>query len=676
MICHCSLRPSPHELTGPAAKTATDAAVVRDTFRKYNHSFRNKSNLDNGFWNLSLGQGEDNKKPPLNSPDLINRLPTEILGQILSDVYESTEASADICACSRPNTPYTTTRSRSLVHRVVDTSAIRLTCSRWHSWALETILSGEVGENEHIELDISDLAGFNNKMRFPVGGIGSRLIWDFPYLRRTGITLYLGNPGEVSNLILAVEMLGREKSYGGKDYYIFRGLSFWDLGSIYRDVLPQAPWHAHDLLLLDIISHFSAMPLPTRVQFPATILAAVPHGYWAPVLEGLVRHSDRLWMREFLTTNHAPLTPRRNRRGGVFTLPPPLPKGNYLNLEELFEVRHFAVPTDLDRHCVELHSSISIGPEKHWKRLRYLDLRLKSTSVDGTQSWRIDDTFLAKISCYNPAILVSVQIDGGLASSLTIGGLLRFVQPSGETLKRLVFRPTIGEPDTSDGHKEGEEEDGVKHHCQVLSVASIEKSFPRLQELELHVPCCPDLLHPRHCRAWKSALKRRWKLVIKRSNDQFMGYCQDWTARGAPENQLLPDIPPMSGEWDTHILGLLLALARVARGRLLSRELAEIESMGGGVWTAHGLQPIQECIDQIQAPTVDQDQGTAVGDTSVAYERLGEVQGALKNKWREVAERWQLEIHLENVKIEGMHILGYTPSVANPVTDYIRKESK
>ncbi|KAL0636341.1 hypothetical protein Q9L58_004688 [Maublancomyces gigas] len=514
MICRCTPRPFPYELTGAAAKTATDAAVLRDAFRKHNYHIRNKSKNDDEFWNLSLSINED-ENPPV-SRDLINRLPTEILGQILSDVYRSAETSNDICSCSRPNTPYKTTRLRSLVHRVVDTFAIRLTCSRWHSWALESILSGAV-ENEHIELDISDLATLKNKMRFPVGGIGRRLAWDFPFLNLSGITLYLGNPGEVANLILVVEILGQEKFHGGEYYRIFRGLSFWDLGFIYRDVFPQAPWHAHDLLLLDIISHFSAMPLVTRVQFPATILAAVPHGYWAPVLEGLVRHSDRLSMREFLIINHAPLSPYRIPCDYVSTLPSPPPKGNHLNLEELFETRHFAMPVDVDKHCGELHSCISIGPERYWKRLRYLNLSLKGTSPDGSQNWRIDDAFLAKISCCNPAILVSVEINGGLASSLTINGLLKFVEPSRRTLKRLVFRP---DPETR-----YERKDRVVHRCRALTAVS---SFPQLEELELHVPCCPDLFDPNSRHTWKSALKRRWKIVVKRKNDRFMDFCHNW----------------------------------------------------------------------------------------------------------------------------------------------------
>lgn len=632
MICRCILRPFPYELTGAAAETATDAAVLRDAFRKHNYSLRNKSKHDDGFWNLPLSIDEDENPPPVLR-DLINRLPTEILGQILSDVYQSTEASNDICACSRPNTPYKTTRSRSLVHRVVDTFAIRLTCSRWHRWALESILSGTVGENEHIELDISNLAALKKKMRFPVGGIGRRLAWDFPFLTWSGITLYLGNPGEVANLILAVEMLGQEKFHGGKYYHIFRGLSFWDLGCIYRDVLPQAPWHAHDLLLLDIISHFSAMPLVTRVQFPATILAAVPHGYWAPVLEGLVRHSDRLSIREFLTINHAPLTPHRNRRrNNNFPLPSPPPKGNYLNLEELFETRHFAVPVDIDKHCVELHSSISIGPERHWKRLRYLNLSLKSTSVDGTQNWRIDDAFLAKISCYNPAILVSVEIDGGLASSLTINGLLKFVEPSRRTLRRLVFRPAVPDPGTRCERKEG-----VAHHCTVLTAVSFEKSFPRLEELELHVPCCPDLFDPSGCHVWKSALKRRWKIVVKRKGDRCMGFCHDWIAH--------EDQSPSPGGCKSGSLKLLLESPRAARRRLLCRELAEVEIL------QNKLLVVRESIGQVRAPVVGQGQSM-----STVRQKLGEAQRALTNKLQEVTEKWQLEIHMEDVKIEGKHI--------------------
>lgn len=603
---------------------------MRNAFRKYKYAIRNKTSINDGAWNLplSLGDNEDSKPILL---DLINRLPTEILGQILRNVYESAEASKDICSCSRPETPYETARSRSLIHRVVDTFAIRLTCSRWHSWALESILSGVAGDNQHIEVDISNVTAIIKKMNFPPGGVAKRLAQDFPFLARTGITLYLGNPGEVSNLMLVVGMLGQEKQYGSEYYRIFTGLSFWDLGSLYRDVLKQAPWHAHDLLLLDIISHFSAMPVPTRVQFPATIFAAISHEYWAPILEGLLRHSDRLSMREFLTTNHAPLTPRLRPTSPVF-----IPDGNYLDLEKHFAKRHYTVPVDIDGYCTKLHTSVSLGPEELWKRLKHIKLTLKTRSDNGAQRWRIDDAFLAKMSCCQ---LVSVQIDGGLAASLTIHGLLLFLQPSSKTLKKLVYRPAVADPGTTAKSK-GEE----IHHCQVLSSASFERNFPLLEDLELHVSCCPDLFDPKNggIYAWKSALKRRWKLVIPRTGGRSDGFCPDWIARIGAEDTL-GDF----GVWDSKSLNLFFKCARVARDHLLAREMAEVEILQSRVMLGSAPDPVPHWVQTLLVTG-------NWGDPSMDS-RLGGAEKALQDKLREVMGKWQLEIHMKDVKIYGKH---------------------
>lgn len=266
-------------------------------------------------------------------------------------------------------------------------------------------------------------------------------------------------------------------------------------------------------------------------------------------------------------------------------------------------------------------------------------MSLKSTSPDGSQNWRIDDAFLAKISCCNPAILVSVEINGGLTSSLTINGLLKFVEPSRGTLKRLIFRPAVPDPKTR-----YERKDGVAHHCRVLTAVSL---FPQLEELELHVLCCLDLFDPSSRHTWESALKRRWKIVVKRKNDWFMEFCHNWIAHENTENHPLP--PTIPKGLRSGSLRLLLESPRAARRRLLSRELAELEILQNKYLA---VRKMRGSIGQVRAPVVDQGQ-----NTRMVRQKLGKAQRDLENKLQEVAEKWQLEIHMEDVQVKGKHIL-------------------
>lgn len=655
--CRCKPQPYPFDLEGETARTANDAAVLRDAFRKHNHAIRTKSLYDDGSWDLPLSK--ESPRPVL--PDRINRLPTEILDQILSDVFNSTETSNDICTCSRPGTPYKIVKSRSLVHRVVDTFAIRLTCYRWRSWALKSALSGAAA-GEHIELDISNLSTFCSKMKIPVGGIAKRLARDFPFLTWSGITLYLGNPGEVSNLMLAAEMLIQEKALGGGDYRIFRGVSFWDLDYIVRENAPQAPWNVGALMILDIFSHFSAMGVATRVQFPTTIFAMLPRSYWAPVLEGLISFSDRLSLREFLAIGVAPSSRRhrarnRNNRNSVPNLPS-VPRGNLLDLREHFRRIQFGkhgVPADLDRYCGKLHSAAFLGPEKHWRHLRHLNLNLESHPTDTTQNWGIDDAFLAKLSRCNLDKLISVQIDGGLASRLTIDGLLQFLRPSYGTLQKLIFRPAVADPGTR-----GHDGEGMRHHCDVLSSLSLEKMFPRLEELELHIPCCPDIFRPDFHQSRVSALKRHWKIVIQRKEDAFLWFCQDWVTR-----QMGPwlslHFPSETLRWNERSLGFIFGAARVARKSLLSREVQQAEEMQSELKEiapkTHEMWLAKESIEKAKELSMEQDQAAQIEDMKILSHKLEGMKIALANKWREVSEKWELEIHMENVEINGRFFL-------------------
>lgn len=181
----------------------------------------------------------------------------------------------------------------------------------------------------------------------------------------------------------------------------------------------------------------------------------------------------------------------------------------------------------------------------------------------------------------------------------------------------------------------------MAHHCRVLTAVS---SFPQLEELELHVPCCLDLFDPNSCYTWKSALGRRWRIVVKRKNDWFMEFCHSWIAHENTENHPLLSTTPKGLKSSS--LKLLLESPRAARRRLLSRELAELEILQHKFLA---VRKMRKSIGQVRAPVVDQGQNTS--------QELREAQRDLENKLREVAEKWQLEIHMENIRIKGKHIL-------------------
>lgn len=641
-ICRCKGQPYPYELEGPTAKTALDAVVLRAAFRKHNHTVRVGEPADNGSWDLPLSHEEALLEPPQPAKqDLTKRLPMEILHQILMDVYECSQTSNDICSCSRPGTPYGTVRARELKYRVVDTFAIRLTCGRWHRWALRWVLAGAVG-GESLELDVSNLVGLNSMMRLPAGGLGKRLVEDFPFLdggnRFSGVTLYVGNPGEVSNLVLVRELLLQERLRGGGNHRIFRGLSFWDLPRNVCEVVTRSRWNTNSMVLLDILSLFSTMSVPTRVQFPTIIFATISQDLWKPVLRGLLRHSDRLSLREFQSINQpAP----RTRRRALQNLNP-----NHLQIPggAVF-VDTTPVPEDLEKHCQDLHALACLGPEKDWKQLRHLKLSLKDVPEGAAQDWRIDDSFLTKFTLCNLTRLVSVHIEGGLASILTIDALLRILAPSSQTLQKLTFTPTDGAP------RPRAEEDG-KHHCHLLSPLSMANTFPQLSELELHIPCCPDLFSTDTTRSWKP-VKRRWRIRVPCAEGRFMGFCHDWIADARYRTVGFPLDP---WQWDARSLLHLLDASRAARKRLFPREVGAVQDtqrkargVEERVWEMLlGMQTDEEVLRELQK--------TAGG---------AEVAAAAT-----CAEMWTLEIEMEDVNItgrEGLHsvralltAIGYT----------------
>jgi hypothetical protein len=117
-------------------------------------------------------------------------LPREILYPILQIVFDEETRSRDLCHCSRPKTTYETARKLTLEHRIVNTITLRGTCRTFRRWTLE-----EFSRRRIYEVDFSNLDALKRKFKTTGVGVARRLVEDFPSLIKTGIEIYLGNPG-------------------------------------------------------------------------------------------------------------------------------------------------------------------------------------------------------------------------------------------------------------------------------------------------------------------------------------------------------------------------------------------------------------------------------------------------------------------------------------------------
>lgn len=155
----------------------------------------------------------------------LDQLPREILHTILKIVYDDEEMSRNLCACTRPKSPYAKVRKSALEHRIVNTLILRNVCHAFHAWALNEILRGHPFDDrigKELEVDFSDLKRLQRKFSNS-GGVVSRLVVDFPGVRESGVRIYLGSPGDVENMKLVVETL--KKTH----LNVFSGVSLWDL---------------------------------------------------------------------------------------------------------------------------------------------------------------------------------------------------------------------------------------------------------------------------------------------------------------------------------------------------------------------------------------------------------------------------------------------------------------
>jgi hypothetical protein len=170
------------------------------------------------------------------SPIRLNTLPREILHLILNMVYEVEERSKCLCHCSRPKNSYKTTREVSLEHRIVNTMVLRSVCRSFHAWALHDILKAphvDGTEGVGLEVDFSNFEILKKRLNTSGLGLAKRLAEDFPGLVESGITMYLGSPGQIIGMRSIVEMLKSWKSH------IFSGVSLWELDYFVRERTPE-----------------------------------------------------------------------------------------------------------------------------------------------------------------------------------------------------------------------------------------------------------------------------------------------------------------------------------------------------------------------------------------------------------------------------------------------------
>ena len=93
--------------------------------------------------------------------------------------------------------------------------------------AQERMMPGRTG------VDFSNFETLKKRLNTSGVGLAKRLAEDFPGLVESGITMYLGSPGQIICMRSIVEMLKSWKSH------IFSGVSLWELDYFVRERTPE-----------------------------------------------------------------------------------------------------------------------------------------------------------------------------------------------------------------------------------------------------------------------------------------------------------------------------------------------------------------------------------------------------------------------------------------------------
>ncbi|KAI9766960.1 MAG: hypothetical protein M1839_004668 [Geoglossum umbratile] len=534
-------------------------------------------------------------------------LPMELLNKILMNVLDQTTESSSLCRCSRPKSDYETVRKLSLEHRVVNTCTLRSTCSAFHSWAIGLAFSGSGTEDTGLEVDFSNYEALKERFAASGSSPSRRLREDFPFLGNSSLTLYLGNPGQVSNIRLIIDMLRREDS---DTTSIFGGTSFWDLAYSYSeprgglvDLAVEATalqgqvavehnqvghngettfmchptitrylqdmcirlCHEDWLVHLDLLSIFAQRASSeTRVQFPTRVFEVLP----ASVCESrtfvnILSSTKHMVFREFFGLNE-------DHMGEI--------SRDMLKLQEIkrlgnrghtiiFRIRD-DITSSLQQECSRIWSNLSLESCETFGSVRRLKFHLMGYKDYGGQlqnlAWpRLNDAFMKTLTAPKFKDIVSVEVCGGFATSVTLGGLLDSLHHSLSTLTRLVYLP-MDPGCTRDPERGVLIDDGaIPHHCQLLH------RFPNLVTVELYCTICPAMFSCGTDRRSLSApRKQHWKIQVPGPSDAT---CIAW--RKEVNSSPSPTTERPRTLWSPETLRVLLESCRAAKNRDMSKNV-------------------------------------------------------------------------------------------------------
>ena len=476
----------------------------------------------------------DRGRDPLTSRARLDLLPTELLYIILDKAFELSTASRGLCCCSRPQTSYEALGRISFAHRIVDSFAVRSTCSKFHAWALYRIVHPD--QRDRLEIDFSDIAALAYRLRTRTRHVLRRLCRDFPSIARESLIMYLGNPGHMPNIRLVLDMLHHQcVSIAARS--IVGGVSFWNLRysvkgprrSMVLDIIStgvfgpifvmNTPAPDGDLALNpkivkrlsavwlreqqdDLQTHFSLQAAILRsvsrmpyMQVPAVVLQVGTASAW-DIFTSLTQICEHLVVREFAGLDHGHMNDFCHDLFGLVDRCHSF-KRTDTRVQHALWIAFQTFERQMRRKPLVIPSAGSSKTRSARQRdglCRKFDVLLKSVDDEPLRPWPyVDDNILNLLSGSMFKNLTAVEISGGNSLNITIYGLLTKLLPVSKTLRGFTYTPKT--------HAVNE---APQHHCPLL------KKFPALVNVVLDCHFCPEALNVHESIQSAPQLRRQW----------------------------------------------------------------------------------------------------------------------------------------------------------------------
>ena len=473
------------------------------------------------------------------SKSSLELLPKELLFNILDYAYDGRRESLRLCCCSRPGTPYEIIRNISLAHRIVDTETLRLTCSTFHAWAHYRITHAY--KNGHVEVDVSDVTELTLRLRRSRRSVLRRLRRDFPLLE--SVVLYLGNPGQLSNVRGVVALLQEEHSKS-KVRRMIKGVSFWDSDLSYKAPRKKLFMHVINATILkqpsfttteDRAAMFKGRVLKVLeyiwlgermdefatytelykllaenisgsvyTQIPMYILRSSDYSGIVPeTIHSILDACHHTVLRDFLGSDTAHIDDYMHELYDLVALIDPCYREDIVGLIRLTPQRFKR------RILIDENLNFELNVEQLGKLVRTANvygqkievrLRFRQNQDDLLRIVpRLNTKMVGNTACFMSSRLSYLEVTGGAANDVTLFGLLTVLSSSRSTLKSLIYLPSLSR--TND--------DGMGHHCPLLC------RFDNLVNVHIRDFFCP------------AALKACQKKILGKSRDHIWRI--DWT---------------------------------------------------------------------------------------------------------------------------------------------------